>query len=993
MPKSRFNAVRERARATRHNPVGRKGNTEKNGAEGEITNTTLLAPRNEDILPILKSLPLDDSADSKAIEPTETLWALTSITGLLSNKASRTLLLAPQHSLLSRVLLQLNSRNHVQLREAASGCLRNLCIEAGGKIRKILENKGCIESCLEEIELTAKELGFIEGPSRVHEVGRSSFNKKTSIVPTNKPKEEMNRKEKRLAAKADAAGGKKRENNTMEDVKGTATQHGNGLSSESNGDDEHRLQCCSHLTNLIAILWCMAEVSSHTVNLCHKSASILSNVFSAAIRHAVKSTESLFRLTSAVMNVSEEKVNNKVDVGKQDQVQMDRSMMHLALMALNALVTLTDSDQEFSAAFVGVSRQELQTALKGKKKRSFVVEKDGDDFLEAKANGTENLGALSSVVSIFTSLPSVGENEEERRLLRRQATSLALLSLATIRNIQSCLPGPIRDILQLPVQESGTDEVTMMSINAFELQNSRSCLTSILIAANRQGLGALLQGLQTQAKAEDGQEEMSIKEKQAGEELNNMNLALEILAELAGDRAGWNLPGSKRKEVDESIAVDDEGDESMLEDDEEDSGSQLSLDPQDEEMFLDDSGEEIDDVHFADTRIAKFFNTDLIDVLLALGTTNQDGLYELKDDEVSNVDRKESTIVTASLRSISIRALSVLNNQFLVLASFARPPPSQAAIQEETIKSLHAWLRQSAVKEQMSRIWRWHFELASRVAALPCLVNPDDLSSEAQDGRNVVEIALCIMWSMSRCYEGMVTDGGNNDVLSVEASAFADDHYCRAAQSSLGVVDSLIAAYKSSKRASTNSMPPPTNESTEAPTSFQTAPSADGIRIHSLGILSTLLRQPATSTANRTSIVTLLVDTLDVLSNGAGLTSRLNALQMADVTSVDGMVVAVNGLIDTFADENSSWDPLYSQLKLQQRLRRASVDVRHAVSCRDLSGAADQHSKSHPSFFPLRLARLTKETTLPCDWLLMKPGATWSAFSSIATVSVHLYNI
>ncbi|UZJ52892.1 hypothetical protein CBS101457_002212 [Exobasidium rhododendri] len=929
MPKSRFNAVRERARATRHNPVGRKGASITDTSEQEVTTSTNLTPSSDDVLPILKSLPLDDSAASKAIEPTEILWALTSLTSFLSNKSSRTLLLAPQHSLISRILLQLDSRNHVQIRDAASGCLRNLCIEAGGKIRKTLEAKGCVDLCISEIELTAKELGFIEGPARAHEAGQSSGFRKTALTTT-KPVEEMNRKEKRLAAKANTTATKKI-GGTMEDVESNVAEKTNGDAGDSKASDEHTLLCCSHLTNLIATIWCMAEVSTYTTTLCLRSAFMLSRVFSASIESAVKSIESLLSIKGVIAIDVDSSANKKVDIGKKDRLAKDKAMIQMASTTLNALLTLTDSDQEFSAAFVGVSKPELHTMLKGKSKKSFVIEDENDTASEIKDQGLTNLASLSRALFSFESLPIVGEDEEEKRSLHRQVTSLALLSMATIRNIQSSIPGQVREILQVPVQKKGSEDVVLMPIDEFELEISLSCLIRILTAANDQGIGSLLQGLQSQMKGEEGQDELSKKEKQAEEDLNNINLALEILAELAGDRKGWNVQISKRKEVDESITVDDQGDESMAENGEEDedggqddAGSQISLDSQDEEMFLDETEQEMQESHFADTRIAKFFNADVIKVLLALSVTNQENFPQLRSEG------ETAASTTASLRSISIRALSVLNNMYLVLASFAQPPPSQPAKQEETIKSFHIWLRLGNIKEQMALMWRWQFENASRIAALPCLVNADDQKSEAQDGRKVVEIALCIMWSLSRCYEGV--DTGSNEVLLMDAGTFVIDDYCRVAQSSLGVLDSLIAAYKSSKVATTTGkMLPPASEAAEAGTSFQIAPSVDGIRIHSIGTLSTVVRQPFVSTESKASIITLLADTLDLLPNSAGLASRMNTLQIADSSSMDTMIVAVNGVIDTFADETSPWDILYGQLRLQSRLKRASVDVRNAA--------------------------------------------------------------
>ena len=890
--------------------------------------TTVLTPQQDDVLPILRALPLDEAAlKAQSIDPSEILWALTSVTGFLSNKASRTLLLTPQHNLVSRVLLQLKSENPVQLRNAASGCLRNLCIEAGGKIRKVLESNGCAELCIKEIKALARELGLLAGLAS-DQVPYKASSKQKAAPALNKSKDEMNRKERRLAAKAEAAAAK-RGDKTMDDasdIKLDADANGAVALADSHDgddDDEQALLCCSHLTNLLSILWCLAEVSPQTVDLCHQSAAVLSHIFSAAVGSALDAIQSLWQTGRANGHTEGEdaKKGTRVDIGKRDKMEKDRAMVQVALTALNALVTLTDADQEFSAAFVGVSKQELRSSLKGKKK-GVVIEHD-DSVSDSREAGMENLGALSLALARLNSLP---EDEEEAGL-RRQATSLALLSMAALRNIQSCLPDEIRTSLQVPVQLGEQGNVTMMTIGSLELEVGLASLTAVLTRADNRLVEGIMRDLQSQARADEEQADMSKNEKRAEEEINNLNLALEILAELAGDREGWNVQvGKVRKSEQETIEVDEEGDQDMDEDEEEDDGqSDLSLDPQDEEMFLGDGGKDMEGLDFAAARIVGFFSPSLIDALLLLGVSSQAAFTGEQESHAS-----------ASLRALSIRALSVLNNQSLVLASFAQQPASQPAKQEDIVRSFHAWLRQSNVALLMARLWRWQFECASRMAALPCVGNPEDSSSQAQDGRKVVEIALCIMWSLSRCYEGLGEQ--SSKVIVVDAASFAGDDFCRAAQVSHGVVDSLMAAYRSSKRGP-NAMLPPSSEANEANAGVQLAPTPDGIRIHSLGVLSTLVRQPNVSMDGKVEIVGLLADTLEVLPTSAGLESQLTSLQMSDATSMDAMIVAVNGLIDTFADETSEWDAAYTQLRLQSRLKRASVDVKSAVSGRVALGS------------------------------------------------------
>lgn len=52
---------------------------------------------------------------------------------------------------------------------------------------------------------------------------------------------------------------------------------------------------------------------------------------------------------------------------------------------------------------------------------------------------------------------------------------------------------------------------------------------------------------------------------------------------------------------------------------------------------------------------------------------------------------------------------------------------------------------------------------------------------------------------------------------------------------------------------------------------------------------------------------------------------------MQDCTSLDGMIIAVNGIIDTFADETKPWDGQYAALKLHARLKRVAPAIRSAA--------------------------------------------------------------
>jgi hypothetical protein len=939
MPKSRFNAVRERARATRHNPVGGRKPAANGQAPEEVTLPTASAPkREEDVLPILKSLPLDNST---TVEPSEVLWALTSVTDFLSDKTSRTQVLLPQHKLIARVLLQLTRQNDYQIKDAASGCLRNMCIEAGGKTCKALEDQGCVEKCIEEIKVTAKKLGL--GDEKIVDANGNLEEQKQKMEEEaqllKKPKEGLNRKQRRQLAKLEEAAAKKNgQKNTdavMSDVVFTGN-NGNEHSISSDKDAEQLLLYYSHMNNLVAIVWCLVEVTPKALEVCRRSANILTRIIISILPRALSSLEALH----LALNDAYSSDDSHINIGNQDKTRKNKAVVLLAQTALNALVTLTDANPEFSAAVVGVSKEMLRHSQKAKNK-AFVIEEENADSDSLK-HGLSNMDALFKTTLFLQCLYHREETARGIIGLENQAASVALLSMAVIRNVQSSLPDSIRNCLKLDEVEIEFEEDALLispwaareggkikkTLGELEMHHSVDCLRQILWIAHSTDIEdreSILDVFQAQKFMYGDSVEPK---KEADDALHNVLLALEILAELAGDREGWSAQSGQSKEKEEDVILadgqDDEEDEEMdyLENESDDEQSDASLDLLEETLHHSEGSQTV--VHFKSSRYTDFFDDMEIGPLLYLSVQNQEGFAQSRVEDGGNVDEG----IAASLRSVSIRALSVLNNLCLALASFAQTPPSQPQKPNNVIKTLHNWLegREKKHNNQLGHIWKLSFEYASLAASLPCLSQSDDNTQAAQDSRKVLELCLCIMWSLCRCYEGV--DGKRSAiVLAILPIDFAKDEDCLRAQKSLGVIPSLIAAYKTSKKLSSVSA-----AAQEDSTTIQLAPTPDGIRTHSLGVLSTIVRQSFVSMEDKEKIVTLIADALDVLPTASGLTSRLNSREIRDSTSMDAMVVAVNGIIDTFANEESQWDSLFGKLRLQSRLKRASLDVKSAVS-------------------------------------------------------------
>lgn len=935
MPKSRFNAVREKARASRHNPLHRKdGSSNQDVKTNQMDAPLTLKPitgqnGNAEVLPVLKALPLPNAQSSSSHE--DALWALTSLNGFWSTKALRNELLAPKHDIVSRILVQLRSGEDrpIEVRDAASGCLRNLCIEAAGKARKALESKDSISVCIAEICDVAKALNLIEGGGNdTNTERRLQKNIPPSFV--NKSKEEMNRKERRHAAKAEAAAAKKQgQGKDKEEITNANTESesmNEDITPSIATQDDHTAIRCSHLNNIAAVIWCLAEMSPQAADECGRSAAILGRIFSQAARRGVESLNDLqkYQANGAV----ESNTNGKVNVGKKDQKVVDKAWIEASTTCLNALVTLSDSNAHVCAALVGISKPELMSAIKGKGKVAVVI----DEEESTRVEGQKNVQSLCFAIDALRH-QQVSSNDPVTKLETRQMISNGLLALATLRNIQSSLPLQLRKTVKVETS-SGQHE----TLSDYE--------SSVGLTAIQQ---ILQQYVSTGTKAEDA---------------SNVNLALEVLAELVGDRERWNVtaPSSVNKADDLVVNEDESEDEEMdVEDAEVSTGSD---DAEDEEMVLEEeeeTGSKATTVDFHQTRIAKTFSPHLLEPLCKLA-------FDIDSNSSALTDNSGNNALATIERGIAIRALSVLSNAILVLASYAQPPPSQPvedATHKKRITQFQKWL--SEQNELTGRLWRWSFEMACRVAASPIVAVEEATQSANEnvraacvEGKRIIESSLGIMWNLTRCFEG-IEGLGSSQVLLLDSSQFAQDPHCILATSGTGVIESVMAAYKGSTQDAKA-----TNHEVESTLSISdpsTWASTDGVRVHCLGLLSTLCRQGHVWQTQLPNIVTLLERVLEALpprNAQKNMQATLASLEVKDWTSYDGMVIAVNGLIDTFADETKPWDQQYKSLKLHGKLKRHSAEIRFAARSIDkrkqasLRSAADEAWENLMGFLSYR---------------------------------------
>lgn len=277
MPKSGFDPQRHQRKLHRHNPLAKSSASSSAAASpASVASSTLDAlqqaakgagadtssPKSSkaakaasnaaatnDIIPLLANLPDPDAPSASPINLADKVWALASVSLLLSVsptqsaaevKLHRKLLLS--HNLVGRLILALHSHTEVDVRREASGALRNLCVDAGIDVRNELVNKGGIPAILAALRWASNALGFDAAPA-------ASANPSISFVddaPTQeqdieakrallaKPLDKMNKKEKRHATKLATALGK-----TLEQLAGQ------GLSA----DDEAKLTASHQPSN------------------------------------------------------------------------------------------------------------------------------------------------------------------------------------------------------------------------------------------------------------------------------------------------------------------------------------------------------------------------------------------------------------------------------------------------------------------------------------------------------------------------------------------------------------------------------------------------------------------------------------------------------------------------------------------------------------------------------------------------------------------------
>ena len=251
MPKVRPVVGRRAQRAQRHNPLHRP--------QIEVQTASV-----EQVVPALAKL--GTGPDAPPVDTGDKVWALASVSTLLADdhEPHRRLLLA--HQVVGRVLYALESDTNLEVRREASGALRNLCLSSRSTdTLGELANKRAVEIVLQVLRWAA--LG-LQSHERRLERTRAPLLAERERLRT-KPVEQMNRKERRLAAKLAQGRVPDTAADAMadfdgDDAQGTLDVHGWGADADASlaGMGSAAAQCLVEMCeSLVTVLTCFCEAS------------------------------------------------------------------------------------------------------------------------------------------------------------------------------------------------------------------------------------------------------------------------------------------------------------------------------------------------------------------------------------------------------------------------------------------------------------------------------------------------------------------------------------------------------------------------------------------------------------------------------------------------------------------------------------------------------------------------------------------------------------
>ncbi|EPQ29684.1 uncharacterized protein PFL1_02904 [Pseudozyma flocculosa PF-1] len=645
-------------------------------------------------------------------------------------------------------------------------------------------------------------------------------------------------------------------------------------------------------------------------------------------------------------------------------------ILDLALASANALCGLTDGGEaDFVDGLLGRPSSSVKSdgaKKKGAKPLKPVVLPVVESLEQQAEGATKRLVQIDRAIVLLEACVQTDHTslDKLKRYVLSQTTMLGVLASGALRNVAAAVDktkasggafAGARKKKQAAFTSSNVfvpgrkDGEAALSLKRYEEAHILPALLQLLAAVDCTALARDLEGqgvvepAQSDAGNNDGaQAKLQVR---AEEKAQTLSLAIEILAEMAsgfdlakGGEADdeWqedlDAEAASDEEMDEDVDVDiadGDTDNALAGETAADDGEGDDDDDDDDKMADEDTfaeavkrGGGIRFESIAPTLCHLVLPTNgvpaLADVLLPLARPFESSFPSLVSSTsassgASSAQKQAPTL----LRAIHLRSLSVLNNALLRLATFAAPPPSQpvSGLKEaRRLAAFRSWLSGDAgAGSRLTTTFQALYEVARGCASVPAVANatpalsathsiveplPSSVAAsstgntEKQDGLQIVETCIGSMWSIARCLEGTVPLSWTAGSVVLPSSPGAE---------SAELISALMASYHTA--------------------------SSDNMKVKAISLLATIARAANVSLPLNEKIAFFLLSILEAVPD------RPTAAGSA--ASAESVVAAINGLVDTFADENSHYDVNFRRGDMLKRCRATVFKCRAVVKCID----------------------------------------------------------
>ncbi|KAE8267206.1 hypothetical protein A4X09_0g5147 [Tilletia walkeri] len=466
MPKSRFRINK----AARNDPLARPAASSSSKTSGRASAG---GPRSATADPdspafavsLLNKLSLPSTAPDALLPLTEAVWTLSALGSHIASKPIRTALLHPDQRLGQRILHALDpatyahisgeedAEDRLALLTQAAGVLRNLCIDAPWGVRDNLGKQGLVARCIAVLQLVI----YGQEEQQSHTAGEA-VEAASSSLP-NKPAEEMNRKEKRLAAKAAAAAGTAPASaaTTGETAK-TTTAIAQGSTPTKTHITPAFLAVSPHtmplLDNIVTLLWCLAESSSESLlsqldgvhlhfgildedrSRAQMTSIVLADVLLGSLQVGLEQSQAnppskptaKPTTTAGLLQLLASSSSNTAGSSAKAKINHAPGLRQLAVTSANTLCALTDECPGFIRSLLGVQVDPIPSVTS-----SFPLK---DATFIAKSLNSQRFGDVLStgVRALQASLTSSSSTTHQEHTAR----TLGVLCAAISRNVVHC---------------------------------------------------------------------------------------------------------------------------------------------------------------------------------------------------------------------------------------------------------------------------------------------------------------------------------------------------------------------------------------------------------------------------------------------------------------------------------------------------------------------------------------------------------------------------